>query len=359
MKKILIILIILFCIPLNIDADTINYKWYKVIKKDIEYVKKEECNNILNEQNYKENILYNEETNTTKYLNEEDVFFKNSTIDKSLDIENILYFGINNVKMERGILVLNTIHVYDSSTNKEINYNFVNCKNCGSEGNFIATKTYLELYNNGEVLFVLHEKVKANNLKIDVNLRYFEVASNINIFASSSRDIITYNKTFDNKNIYTKNDFNVTSSYKVPSYLYYEKLYECYKEEKEYADGYYEQKEGYIKDEEDYIIIKDELVKNDYQTSVIKQVEKTNNKEANNIVYLEERVSYKIEEKPKEKINNRQKQTSTIYRQEKKLSNINKKNNNKLSIFYIMVLIILTTVVLITSVLFVKKSRTK
>jgi len=355
MKKIIIFFFLLFILPINTNADTTKYKWYTLEEKNIEYVEESNCNNKISKEDYKENILYEKEKDTSIYLNNNEVFFKNGTINKELNTNVINYIGINNITFTASYMQISELHIYNKNTSEEIGFNFVSCTNCDSSGTFSEFKTGLILYQNGKLLITLHKSLSYSDLEFKITFIDPNALTNMELTASYDRNNIVYYKNIsDSNNLFTLDNFNVNKAYPVTSYIYYKKLYKCYEEEKKYLEGYYEYKEGYIKDSDDFIIEKEI-------------------KEENNIV----KTVYPIEEIPKELLNledlayldeyvlyedNKDTEDIKVINEDKIINNKDKKikqeKQNKINIFYLILTIILILGVFLINY-FIKRCRVK
>lgn len=353
MKKIFLIFILLFVLPIDSKADIIKYKWYQITEENVSYVKENECNNILDKKSYKENILYENEIDTDIYENRSDVYFKKQTKNKVLDTEYIKYVGIKNATSFNNYLSLSNILIFNKDTGEELTYNYGDSNNVGNLNNYIATKNHLVFFDNGYLLLVLDNKIHKDKLEIQLNFNNPDFMNLISLFASSDMNISTYTKTLNNSTPKTSNhaldSFNLTTDYQVTLYIYYEKTYKCYKEKRNYKEGYHEHLDNYIKDKEKFIIIKE---KNKQANVPINYLEYQMNNINDEYVMYEILDNISVED---EMLNDVIKEEKNIVNKKPKKIN---KEKNKINIFYLILTLFVITIIF-SALYFVKKCRTK
>jgi len=237
---------------INVEANT-KYRWYKNKRTNIEYITKDHCDFLVDESDSHKELLYEEDHELI--YDDDNIIEEVGTKVLTRDVTKIKYIGLDNVTTNNNVLILTKFEIYNN--NELIQSHYFDSNNTGDTSFFINNKSFLELFNNGYVILELDEEIDLNDLKIELRLgNSFEIKDAL-LFMGDDLNNYAYYKHLDNTtntlSQHYLSSFTLDNTYVETVYRYYEIDYMCYKEEREYLDGYYDYVEGYIKDENDFI----------------------------------------------------------------------------------------------------------
>lgn len=274
MKKVLLFITLLLFIPI-INAEEkeseVEYKWYKLVEKDIRYE-----SDVENSCEYfdKSNFLYTD----YKYSMDKPDDKEGRIIEEFNPNINFHRQFFNKIKINGFFVNYNeTVNIIDlnftTNENENIPFKINNSYKKIADQN---DETYMSLKNIEEINIDFPNTVDASNFKITIryiNLNKEFLGMRFQLMLTNEISLnafYSYNEFMENTcegNICTlKIKINMEKMYnedidiKTILYKYKDTLYKCYSLERIYAPGYYKDLEEYIKDEEKFkIIIKEKV----------------------------------------------------------------------------------------------------
>lgn len=239
-------------IPKNVIESEDRYKWYKEEILDIEYLKKED---IYNKQvDYDDYKTYESEELLIEPIKLNDRTIIKEYKDYKFESDNINYVVLTN-NNSNSIIGITEVIIYDNKGGTKIDYSVL------SEYSYLYDNDKNKHYplQEGKSIYInLNKEYNADDVRIF--LYYYSSSSNnkLSISYNTFKDYPLYTRDAslfkcdpycELTNIGIKDMIETSRTYKLNVYKYIDKLYKTYSIKKIYADDYYSNLEGYIKDE--------------------------------------------------------------------------------------------------------------
>lgn len=223
MKKIFILLLIIF-IPNFIYAEEI----------DDTYLKKDECDKVVDLTDVKKNILFEKENKDEILLQQNpDLLVEESFKYKNIDDDKLKIISFRNIKLKDKIkfyVKLKELKIYVNG--QETQYNTFHCENCENEGAWISRKCDLYLYQKSSFNIVSYKSFDVEEIKISLDFDTNDIIEEFELVFLNEKKEDIYKKVFNNDINF--NDLNIVDNYTytnkvaIPNFIYYENLYKCY-----------------------------------------------------------------------------------------------------------------------------------
>lgn len=270
MKKLILLLIMLISIPnLKCEEKEVEYKWYKLIEKDVHYE-----SDVENSCEYFEK----EDTKYTEFKYSMDLPPKkegriiekyNPNINLHRQYFNILKINGFFVEWNESVNIIDIS--FKTNENKNIDFSIDDYYSKIADQN---DNTFMSLKNIEEIRINFPNTVDASDFIIVIKYKKRNkefLGMNFQLMLTNEISLnafYTYNEIMENNcedNICTlTTKINIDKMYKeninfkTILYRYKDTLYKCYSLEKLYAPGYYKELDGYIKDETNFKMIEKE-----------------------------------------------------------------------------------------------------